>query len=146
MLSSLADVFWEEQKVFVWDVAAYESTTFAILEHIVQVVGKGEPVDPSQQKASEDAWELSQKKWTSWTQKLRPGAWKPVADALARQLVSEAGTVQTQATQADAALALAKRLADRAAWLTEVAPSVGPQLTESRRVLATAITLRVGAV
>ena len=136
----LADVFWEEQKVFVWDVAAYESTTFAILEHIVQVVGKGEPVDPSQQKASEDAWELSQKKWTSWTQKLRPGAWKPVADALARQLVSEAGTVQTQATQADAALALAKRLADRAAWLTEVAPCVGPQLTESRRVLATAIT------
>ena len=136
----LVDLFWEERKAFVWDVAAYESTTHAILEHIVQVVGQADPVGADTHKDLGDAWELSQKRWTAWTQKMRPGALKPVADALAQQLVSEAGAMQAQATRADVAMARAEQLADHASWLTEVAPSVGPQLTDSRRVLTNAIT------
>ena len=135
----LADLFWEERKALVWEVAAYESTAHAILENIVRVVAQGTPIGTDQQKALDDAWDLSQKRWTAWTQKMRPGALKPVADALAQQLLSEAGAMQAQATEADVALARAKQLGDRASWLTEVAPSVAPRLADRRRVLTSAI-------
>ena len=131
----LADLFWEDRKALVWDVAAYESTTHAILDQIVQALGKGDPC-----LDVDDAWGLAQKRWAAWTQKMRLGALKPVADALAQQLVSEAGALQEQAAPADVALSQAKRLVDRASWLTEVAPSVGPQLTDTRRILTNAVT------
>ena len=132
----LADLFWEDRKALVWNVAAYESTAHATLDQIVQALGKG---DPCPEVDDAWAWDLSRKKWPAWTQNMRLGALEPVADALAQQLVGEAGALQAQAAPADVALPRAKQLADRASWLTEVAPSVGPRLADTRRVLTNAI-------
>lgn len=136
----LSDTFWEERKALLWEVAAYESTTHAILENIVRIAGQGPPIGTDQQETLDDAWGLTRKRWTAWTEKMRPGALQPVAEALAQQLVGEAGAMQTQAVQANVALARAKQLDDRTSWLAEVMPSVAPQLADSQRILRNAIT------
>ena len=58
----LNDLFWEERKAFVWDVAAHESTTHAILQNIVKVAGQADPLGADEDQDLGEVWELSQKR------------------------------------------------------------------------------------
>jgi hypothetical protein len=135
----LTDTFWEEREALLWEVAAHESATHAVLENIVSIAGQGPPFGADQRDTLDDAWDLTRKRWTAWTEKMRPGALQLVADALARQLVGEAGAMQAQAVQANVALAQAKKWDHRMSWLAEVMPSVAPQLADTQRTLRNAI-------
>ncbi len=136
----LADGFWQERRTLLWNVAAYESTTHAILQQTVATLTQGPPLNDDGRQAMEEAWTLSQNRWPSWTENMRLGALQPLAEALAQQLVSEASTMQVEAMEASVALARAKTLDARASWLAEVMPSVAPRLQDSQRTLRSAMT------